>query len=263
MRYRYIELERDGLAMHLWFSRPERRNALNHGMLGEIAHALDRVAADRVARALVLRGRGGVFCVGGNLGEMGKLPVRTRKGDPLAADYRRYGETFDRLNRLEKAVISVVEGPAVGGGLAMACCSDVVILHRSARIGMPEARAGFIPAQALPFVVRRLGEGTARYLAVTGAILDAREARAAGLGQFLCGTAASIDRAVRAVLRDIGRVEPAALATVKRLMPLYALRSQDAMLDLGSVQFARLLRRPQARAGMRAFLAKKPPPWAA
>lgn len=262
-RYRFITLRREGLARHLSFSRPERRNALNHAMMVEIGDAVERVAADRTARALVLRGRGGAYCAGGDLGAMSDMPARPRKGpDPLVASYRVFGRVLARLNRLPQAVISVVEGPAVGGGFGMVCCSDVAILHRSARFGVPEPRSGFIPSQILPFVVRRIGEGAARALAVTGAIIDAQEARRLGVGQFVCASTSALERRLLAVLQDVGRMEPDALATAKRLILMCATSGDKAVMDRASVELVRLLRRPEARAGMRAFLLKRAPPWA-
>ena len=61
MSYRFIVLRREGIAWHLEFNRPERRNALNHAMMAEIGDAVDRVGGDRNARALVLRGIGGAY----------------------------------------------------------------------------------------------------------------------------------------------------------------------------------------------------------
>jgi len=137
-----------------------------------------------------------------------------------------------------------------------------VILHRSAKIGVPEPRAGFIPSQILPFMVRRLGEGLVRHLAVTGAILDAAAARQAGVGQYLCATRPALERMLESVLRQVGRMEPDALATVKRLTLLCAAGTDKSVMDRASVELVRLLRRPEALAGMRAFLQKKLPPWA-
>jgi isohexenylglutaconyl-CoA hydratase len=194
---------------------------------------------------------------------MSAMPSKPRAGtDPLVANYREFGDVLARLNRLPLAVISVIEGPAVGGGLGMACCSDVVILHRSAKVGVPEPRSGFIPSQILPFMVRRIGEGPARYLAVTGAIVDAPAALGLGLGHFLCRSTGALERRLGAVLRDIGRMEPDALATAKRLVLMCASQSDAEVMDQASLELVRLLRRPEARAGMRAFLLKKPPPWA-
>ncbi len=261
--YRFITLRRDGVAVHLMFNRPDRRNALNHAMMAEIGDALDRVGADRNARALVLRGSGGAYCAGGDLGAMSKLPPKPRAGpDPLVASYRSFGKVLARLNRIPQAVVSVVEGPAVGGGFGMVCCSDVVILHRSASFGVPEPRSGFIPSQVLPFLVRRLGEGAVRYLAVTGAIMDAASARRLGLGQVVCTTGKGLDRALKGVLRAIGEMEPDALATAKRLTLMCAASRDSAVMDRASIELVRLLRRPEALAGMQAFLRKARPPWA-
>jgi isohexenylglutaconyl-CoA hydratase len=251
--YRHITLRRSGIALHLTFNRPERRNALNHVMMAEIGDAVRRVARDREARALVLRGAGGAFCAGGDLGAMAKIP---------AGNYRRFGDVLVRLNRLPQAVIAVVEGPAVGGGFGMACCADVVILHSSAKFGIPEPRAGFIPSQVLPMLVRRLGEGRVRRLAVTGNLLGAEAAREAGLGHVVCRSGAALERALTDVLADVKRMEPGALATVKRLVALCSERGDKAVMDRASRELLRLLRRPQAKAGMRAFLEKKLPPWA-
>jgi len=263
MPYRFIVLRREGVAAHLCFNRPERRNALNHAMMAEIGAAIDCIGADRKVRALVLRGTGGAYCAGGDLGAMSELPPKPRRGpDPLVVNYRLFGKVLAKLNRLPQAVISVVEGPAVGGGFGMVCCSDVIILHRSAKFGIPEPRSGFIPSQVLPFLVRRLGEGAVRYLAVTGAIADAASAQRLGLGQYVCGSAPAIEAALKNVLRDIRRMEPDALATAKRLTLMCASSSDEVVMDRASVELVRLLRRPQARAGMQAFLLKKPPPWA-
>lgn len=259
MAYRFIALRVEGIAAHLTFQRPERRNALNHDMMREIGDAVEKVGADTKIRALVLRGSGGAFCAGGDLGAMSEMPPVPAKGpDPLIAPYRYFGEVLERLNRLPQAVIAVVEGPAVGGGLGMVCCADVAILHKGAKLGIPEPRSGFIPSQILPFLVRRIGESAARYLAVTGAVIDAKAAREIGLASFVTK---GIEKKLKEVLKDISRMEPDALATVKRLVLDCATQTDRAVMDAASVELVRLLRRPQARAGMEAFLRKKPAPW--
>src|SRR5690349_14023078 len=108
---------------------------------------------------------------------MADLPPLPASGaDPLVPAYRQFGDALLVLDTLPQATIAVVEGSAVGGGFGMACCSDAVILHRDARLGIPEPKVGFIPAQIVPFLVRRLGEGPVRDLAVTGRVIDGAEA---------------------------------------------------------------------------------------
>ncbi len=261
--YANITLTRDGAVARLTFNRPDRRNALTHAMMLELEDAFVKLRDDASCRVLVLRGAGGHFCAGGDLDAMANMPPRPDAGkiDPLVPAYRQFGNALMALNHLPQATVAVVEGSAVGGGFGMACCSDVVIVHESARFGMPEPKWGFIPSQILPFIVRRMGEGAARDLAVTGRVIDATEAHRLGLGRHLCGTTAEINRVLKAVLDDALRMEPQALATAKRLVLSTATSEDRAVLDDAAESLVGLLRRPEASEGIKAFMAKKPPPW--
>jgi isohexenylglutaconyl-CoA hydratase len=261
--YENIRLRRDGWVAHLTFARAARRNALTHAMMREIGDAVARVGGDASLRALVLRGEGGFYCAGGDLGAMAQMPPVAQDGpDPLIASYRYFGDVLAELNRLPQAVISIVEGPAVGGGLGMVCCSDVVIMHRSARFGIPEPRVGFIPSQIIPFLVRRAGEGMVRQLAVTGVTIDAEAARACGIGRIVARDEAEIDRHLAEILADVQRMEPHALAAVKGLVLNCATDEDGKVMDDAARDLVGLLRRPAAREGMAAFMAKRLPPWA-
>ncbi|MBX9944587.1 MAG: enoyl-CoA hydratase/isomerase family protein [Reyranella sp.] len=262
--YANIELARDGAVARLTLNRPDRRNALTHAMMLELEDAFARVRDDPACRVLVLRGAGGHFCAGGDLDAMADMPPAPQDGatDPLLPAYRQFGDALLALNALPQATISVVEGSAVGGGFGMACCSDVVILHDSARFGLPEPRVGFIPSQVVPFVVRRLGEGPARDLAVSGRVIDAAEAHRLGVGRHLCRSDAEVDATLRELLDDLLKMEPRALAAVKRLVLASAAGDDRAVLDAAAASLVGLLRRPEAAEGIRAFKAKAPPGWA-
>ncbi|SJZ53467.1 isohexenylglutaconyl-CoA hydratase [Enhydrobacter aerosaccus] len=266
--YDTITLTRDGAVMRLMLNRPERRNALTQAMMLELEDAFNRVAADNECRLLVLRGAGGHFSAGGDLAAMAEMPPAPDKtngngtADPLVANYRQFGRALDALNTVPQPTIAVVEGSAVGGGFGMACCSDVVILHESARFGLPEPKAGFIPSQILPFIVRRIGEGATRDLALTARVIDAAEAYRIGVGRHLCATTADLNRTLKAAIDDVLKLEPQALATVKRLTLASATEDQHAVLDDAAHSLVGLLRRPQASEGIAAFLNKKSPSWA-
>jgi isohexenylglutaconyl-CoA hydratase len=261
--YAHVLLAREGAIARLTLNRPERRNALTHAMMLELEDAFGRVRDDPTCRVLVLRGAGGHFCAGGDLDAMADLPPKPAPGarDPLVRAYRQFGDALLALDALPQATIAVVEGSAVGGGFGMACCSDVVILHDSARFGLPEPKVGFIPSQVIPFVVRRLGEGPARDLAVTGRVIDAAEAHRLGIGRYLYRTTADLGSILRGLLDDILKMEPQALAIVKRLVLACATEDDRAMLDDAAESLVGLLRRPQAGQGIKAFMAKTAPPW--
>ena len=262
--YANITLARDGAVARLTLNRPDRRNALTHAMMLELEDAFGRLRDDPSCRVLVLRGAGGHFSAGGDLDAMADMPAQPADGatDPLIAAYRQFGDALLALDNLPQATVAIVEGSAVGGGFGMACCSDVVILHESARFGMPEPKVGFIPSQIIPFVVRRVGEGPARDLAVTGRVIDAAEARRLGIGSHLCAGTADINRALKAVLDDVLRLEPQAVAAVKRLVLSCATDDDRAVLDDAAESLVGLLRRPQAKEGIEAFKGKTAPSWA-
>jgi isohexenylglutaconyl-CoA hydratase len=261
--YANIILTREGGVARLLLNRPDRRNALTHQMMLELEDAFLRVRDDSSCRVLVLRGAGGHFCAGGDLDVMADMPPKPGNGtvDPLVAAYRQFGDALLTLNNLPQATVAIVEGSAVGGGFGMACCSDVVILHESARFGLPEPKVGFIPSQVIPFVVRRLGEGPTRDLAVTGRLMDAAEACRFGMGRHFYRTMAEADAALVQLLDDIAKMEPSALATVKRLVLTCGRGDDRAVLDDAAESLVGLLRRPEAAAGIEAFMAKMSPPW--
>jgi isohexenylglutaconyl-CoA hydratase len=261
--YAHIVLAHEGAVARLTLNRPERRNALTHAMMLELEDAFGRIRDDASCRVLVLRGAGGHFCAGGDLDAMAVLPPKEVDGsDPLVPAYRQFGRALMALNELPQATIAVVEGSAVGGGFGMACCSDVVILHDSVKFGVPEAKVGFIPAQILPFLARRIGEAALRDLVVTSRLIDADEAVRLGIGRHRCSTMADIARTLRGLIEDILKGEPQALATVKRLVLAARTTDDAALLDDAAESLVALLRRPEASDGIKAFKAKTSPPWA-
>ena len=255
-----VRVERRGFALHVLLTRPERRNALTGETMEALLAAFGQ-ARDSDARAVVLRGEDGQFSAGGDMSMLGDIPPPADP-DPLFPLYRRMGHVLERLNALPQAVIAVVEGACTGGGLGMACCSDVVIACEDAKIGLPEARAGFIPAQVIPHIVRRMGEGWTRRLVATGAILDGRDALRDGLAHILTASRGEADAALAEVLDQVRRCEPLAVAEAKRLVISASDRPVDETLDDAARTIAALLRGPAARAGINAFRAKRPPPWA-
>ncbi len=255
-----VRVERRGIALHVLLTRPERRNALTQETMEALLAAF-RQAERSDARAVVLRGEGRQFSAGGDMSMLGDIPPPADP-DPLFPLYRKMGHVLEVLNALPQAVIAVVEGACTGGGLGMACCSDVVIVREDAKIGLPEARSGFIPAQVIPHIVRRMGEGWTRRLVATGAILDGRDALRDGLAHILAANPEEADAALAQVLDQVRRSEPNAVAEAKRLVLSVEDRPVNETLDDAARTIAGLLRAPAARAGIDAFNEKRPPPWA-
>ena len=127
-----LELRLDGSFLTVWFNRPTVKNALSLEMVSELESVLNAIADNRGIRALVLRGKGGHFCAGGDIKDMAKAKQAkpTPDGvDPVASLNRRFGSVISALNKTPQTVIAVVEGAAMGGGFGLLCvriCAHMV-----------------------------------------------------------------------------------------------------------------------------------------
>ena len=111
-------------------------------------------------------------------------------------------------------------------------------------------------------MLRRIGEGPARDLAVTGRVIDGAEAHRLGIGRYLCSSTDEIEATQQALLEDLLKMEPQALATAKRLVLASVTEDDRAVLDDAAESLVGLLRRPEAAEGIKAFKAKMLPGWA-
>lgn len=170
-------LNEDGVVV-LTMNRPDRLNAINPELIADFVAALDDIAEDRSVRAVVLTGAGRAFCSGADLKQSGEMPEdRSRVGWVFDAQLD-LAKLMLRLYEMPQPVIAAVNGPAVGGGLAIA-------LHCDVRLAAPEARFGSVfikvglssldvgVSYLLPKII---GAGHARELMLTGKIIEAEEA---------------------------------------------------------------------------------------
>ena len=194
------------------------RNQLTEEVLTELETAVATLSQSESCRVLVLRGRGGHLTAGGDMAMLSNvppLPADPQEADPLGIQFRRFGSLFMRLTELPQAVVTCVDGVSIGGGLGLMCASDVVLATSRSRFGLPEVRAGFVPAQPMPFVVRRIGASHATRLAVSGALVSADDAQRMGLVHVVCEKGSSLEDALNDEIASILRASPSAIQAVK------------------------------------------------
>lgn len=242
---------------------PASRNALTDPMVDALLDACTRARDDGALRGVVLRGAGGHFCAGGSLGGFAKTigqPLDAGEPDPLVPLNRRFGTLLQALCGLQQWLVVAVEGAAMGGGLGLACCGDLVLADANAQFGAPEVTLGLVPAQIAPFVVRRLGPATARRWLLSGARSGAQAAKQAGLvDEVIDGP---MDAAVQTAVQHLAATAPQAVAATKHLLlQVQSAQPLPALLDEAAHMFARALRGPEASEGLAAFSARRPPPW--
>ena len=178
--FQTIRLERDGAVARLTLDRPQRLNAINKQMLGELQAALDQVESDDAVRALVVAGAGGNFSSGFDLKEQMEARPSGRAvwREILDRDF----SAITRFWSLKKPTIAAVEGFCLAGGCELALCCDITIAAEDATFGEPELKFGAgIVVMMLPWLV---GPKRAKEIILTGADrIPAREAHAIGLDQ--------------------------------------------------------------------------------
>ncbi len=240
---------------------PATRNALAPEVVAVLTDIVAQAEADVGIRALVLRGAGGTFSAGGNVGNFqARLDADVGHEDPVAARNRQFGHFMTRLAALPIPVIAAVDGPAMGGGMGTACAADVVLATRAARFALSETSLGIIPAQIAPFVVGRLGAALTRRLGLTGERLDGVAAEAVGLVDQLADDAAGLDELIAEWLTRIGRCGPHANRQFKALVARCGQTPVDSLLDDASHQFAQCMR-TEGTEGIAAFREKREARW--
>jgi isohexenylglutaconyl-CoA hydratase len=250
-----LRVARDGAVVRAVMDNPAHRNALSRAMLAAWDALLADLAADASARVLVISGAGGHFCAGLDLTEGGDT-------DPAAAEARNraMGARFVALAALPQVVVARIEGACFAGGLGFACAADIALCSAEARFAAPEVRRGLVPAQILPWLVRRMGARAGRF-ALEGAVLDALSARAAGLVDEVTADAAALDARVAALLAELRQCAPGAVAETKRLLAALMPPPPGTYADLAAASFARAAA-GEAPEGIAAFREKRAPGWA-
>lgn len=166
----------EGIAT-LSFNRPEKLNALNQEMTGELRQALDEVSQDPAIRVLIISGQGRAFMAGADVKTfLGLNPFGARRFIQRAHDF------LFRLEALDIPVIAAVHGFALGAGFEIALACDFIYAAEDAKLGLPETTLGIIPgAGGTQRLTRLVGRSAAKELIMTGRMLDAGEARIAGI----------------------------------------------------------------------------------
>jgi len=160
-------------------NRPAARNALTWEMYDALVEACNTAEADTNVRVLIIRGSGGAFAAGTDISQFREF----EDGDDGVAYERRLDAVIDRIERLTIATIAEIDGAAAGGGCAIAMACDLRICSERARFGVPVSRTlgNCLSIANTARMVDLIGPAMTRDLLLTGRMIDAHEARAAGL----------------------------------------------------------------------------------
>jgi enoyl-CoA hydratase/carnithine racemase len=239
-------LEREGAGAWIRWSRPERLNAFDPATLHTLGDLLAE-AASSDARAIACFGEAGSFSSGDDLRATAVMD---------AFEWRQTLEAFNRLTReivaAPQPVIAAVDGVCVGGAFEFAFACDVRVSTPRSRFGCPEVAVGLSISNGFSLLAPR----AARRLVLTGELVEADEALRLGLVDIVADDA---EAEARRLVERIAAAAPGAVTGSKQLLDEAARDALERALDRELDLCARLFETEDAREGLAAFLAKRPP----
>ena len=263
-----LQLKLDGSVLYMTLNDPESRNALSEDLLDDLIRVLAEIKDNLGISTVVVRGAGGVFCAGGNLkgfaqqSNSGTGDNSQLKREIADGNWRVGRGLFNGFNRLPQTVIMVTEGAAMGGGVGLACCSDVTITSKDCKFSTTETSLGLVPAQIASFVIQRVGLTEARRMMLTGVRFNGEEAKRLGIAHFCEEDTEAVDSRLEKVLASIQRCGPQANRMTKELMFHYMDHGLEPTLEFAGDLFAQCMLGEETKEGLAAFIEKRKPSWA-
>lgn len=242
-------------------NRPDKLNALNERMLGELSAAFDAAEADSACRAILLTGAGRAFCSGQEL-SAAIMPSPAGPPDlgPIAHAYHQ--RLIRRLRASPLPVIAAVNGMAAGAGASLALACDIVVAAESAAFLQAFVRIGLVVDCGGSFFLPRLiGDARARAIAMLGEPVSARQAESWGM-IWRAVDDATLMREAEALAARLAGGPAQALALIKRQFAASPANTLDAQLDLERDLQAEAGRGADYAEGVHAFLEKRKPRFA-
>lgn len=205
---------------------PAKMNALNVLMLEQIAEHCAAIEHRPGVRAVLLTSEGErAFCTGADIKAWGDIPP----GDFARHWVREGHRVFDRLARLAKPTIAVLQGPAFGGGLELAAACDIRVMAPGAKIALPEAGVGIVPGwSGTQRLLRLLPEPVVKEMALFGRRLSADRALALGFAAEIAE-----DPRARAIgiAEELAALSPRSVEVAKWMIHAAVGEDRDAMIE--------------------------------
>ncbi len=246
-----------GAVTTVTLNRPEVRNAFDEELIAELT-AWAKSVVPGSTRVAVLQGAGPVFSAGADINWMARM-IGYSHGENIA-DAERAASMFNALDRLPVPLIGRVHGAALGGGSGLAAVCDVVVAADDAQFGFTEVVLGILPAMISPYVVRKIGIGSARELCLSGTRFTAARAKEIGLVSEVV-PASGLDDAVNRHIDLFLKAAPGAVARAKALLRQVHGRLPEDVMALTTSAIADQRVSAEGQEGLKAFMEKRPASW--
>lgn len=240
-------------------NRPDKRNALNEKVVSELKQAFAQAANDANAKVIVLAAKGSAFCAGADLTYLQQLQQNTY--DENLADSNHLKELFHQIYTHPKVVIAKIQGHAIAGGCGLATVCDFSFAMEEAQFGYTEVRIGFIPAIVKVFLLRKIGEGKAKELLLSGDLVSADEAKDFGLINKVVKEG-ELDEAVNDFAKKLVKKNSGqSMQFTKQMIAQVQEMGLEEGLNHAAEQNAKARASEDCQKGIAAFLNKEKPSW--
>ncbi len=247
-----LKIERDGPVLVIGVDRPEKRNALNDGVIAALDETFSHLPAD--ARAVLIHATGPNFSAGLDLSELAE-----RDAFEGVLHSRSWHQCFEKIEFGPLPVVAVLRGAVVGGGLELAAAAHVRVAERSAFYALPEGQRGiFVGGGGSVRVPRLIGVSRMADMMLTGRVYSAEEGAPLGFAQYLVDDGVGYAKGLELAHKMAANAPMTNFAVIQAL-PRIAEADPRIGYVMESLMASLAQSAPEAKARVRAFLDKRAP----
>ena len=253
-KFQSINFAIEDRVARITFARPPL-NVFNIAMMREILAALNESAQQRDLAAIVFDAAPDTraFSAG--------VAVEEHVPETVYQMLDAFHSIFRVMAQIARPTISVVDGPALGGGCELVAACDLAIASDRARFGQPEIKLGVFPPVATLLLPRIIGEKRACELVLTGELIEADEALRLGLVNYVVSSG-ELAKKTEMLLSKLRELSASSLAMARAALDLGARKGFESALDeVENLYLHELMKTEDANEGVRAFMEKRKPSW--
>ncbi len=253
----HIKIEVKNQVLSIIFNRPKKRNALNSLMIDEIQKTLNTYKNNKKVKIILFCSNSTVFCAGADIQYLQK--IKDFSFEENLKDSKKLMKLFKTILLYPKLIIAKINGPAIAGGCGIATACDISFATDKSVFGYPEVSIGFIPALVSTFLTHKINGTKLRELLLTGSIIDAKEAQAIGLVNYVYTTSEIDQKIDDFIKKNIKNTSIDSIAETKKMIYLWL--ELEKKLKKSAVLNAESRKNTSFKKGISAFLNKTKIDW--
>lgn len=254
MNYNTLIVEEIPQGTSVTLNRIDRKNSLNILLIEELHQVLDQAEKNDDCRLIILKGQQGIFCTGMDFQE---AAYNNTQGTDTIQFSSRYQAILKRFTSMPKIIVSIIDGVVMAGGVGLVAASDLVIATSKSQFTLSEALWGLLPANVLPYLIRRIGFQKAYSMTLTTQTVNVSEALAMHLIDELSDHP---DEALRKYLLRLTRLDPKTILDLKNYFHKLWIISDD-MEQLAILELSRLMKDQRIQNNIQRFIEQGKFPW--